>query len=134
LRAGMAAECEGRRVAAGRRAAEEATARSSARRNTVERLVIEAAEREIEDGEALFDVFEALEERLEQDEAYQGLERLPLRETVERLCADLLLSPDWSRWECEGWTPKPPYFRPAASIFRRPSREPLVPLAAHRRE
>ncbi|HEX4742842.1 MAG TPA: hypothetical protein VH353_16060, partial [Caulobacteraceae bacterium] len=62
-----------------------------------------------------------------QDEAYQDLERLPLRETVERLCADLQLAPDWSRWEGEGWTPEEPFFRPKVSIWRRPSRKPLPP-------
>jgi hypothetical protein len=142
LRAGVIAEREARRVAASRRAADEAAAQSRHHRNTVERLVIEAAEREIEDGEALFGVFAALEERLEEDEAYQDLERLPLRETVKRLCADLQLTPDWSRWEGEGWTPEPPFFRPPASVWRHPRREPRWPLhagatdgpLAHRRE
>ena len=127
LRAGVVVEREARRVQARNRAADEAVARSQARSETVERLVFEAAEREIEDLDALNDVLEALEERLEQDEAYQDLERAPLRETVERLCADLELSPDWSRWEGEGWAPEEPFSRPKASIWRRPSRKPLPP-------
>jgi hypothetical protein len=127
LSAGVVAEREARRVAARNRAADEAMARREAREETVERLVFEAAEREIEDEEALNDVLAALEERLEQDEAYQDLERAPLRETVERLCADLQLTPDWNRWEGEGWTPQEPFFRPRASIWRRPSSKPILP-------
>jgi hypothetical protein len=142
LRAGVVAEREERRLEAGRHAAAEAAARRKAHGERVQSLVIEAAEREIEDGEALFGVFEALEERLEEDEAYKDLERLPLRETVERLCADLQLTPDWSRWDGEGWTPEAPFYRPPASVWRQPRRKPRWPLDAgatdgpivHRRE
>jgi hypothetical protein len=127
LRAGVVAECEARRAHARNRAAADAAARSAGRRDTVERLVIEAAEREIDDDEALNDVLEALEERLADDEAYQDLDRAPLRETVERLCADLQLTPDWSQWEGEAWTPAPPFSRPKTSIWACPSRTPLRP-------
>jgi hypothetical protein len=127
LRAGITAEREARRVANCNRASAEAASRSHARREAVERLVIEAAEREIDDEEALNDVLEALEERLADDEAYEDLDRAPLRETVERLCADLQLTPDWSQWEGEGWTPAPPFSRPKTSIWARPSRMPLRP-------
>jgi hypothetical protein len=126
LRAGVVAEREARRVEAGRRAAIEAEARSKARRDTVERLVTEAAEREIEDDDSLGAVMEALEERLEEDEAYWDLDRMPLREAVERLCADLELTPDWSQWDGEGWPPKPPFSRPRFSMWTRPSRTPLL--------
>jgi hypothetical protein len=125
LRAGVVAEREARRVEARNRAADDAEARRRSHGEKIERLVIEAAEREIEDEEALGGVLEALDERLDQDEAYQDLDRLPLRETVERLCADLQLTPDWSRWEGEGWTPEEPFYRPRASIWVRPSRGPL---------
>jgi hypothetical protein len=127
LRAGVAAEVKARRVADCNRAAAQASARREARHEAVERLVTEAAEREIEDEEALNDVLEALEERLHEDEAYLDLEQAPLRETVERLCADLQLTPDWSQWEGEGWTPAPPFSRPKTSIWARPSRMPLRP-------
>jgi hypothetical protein len=69
---------------------------------------------------------EALEERLEEDEAYWDLDRMPLREAVERLCADLELTPDWSQWDGEGWPPKPPFSRPRFSMWTRPSRTPLL--------
>jgi hypothetical protein len=125
LLAGEAAKVEVRRAEAKRRAAEEERARSDRHRNEVERLVGEAAEREAEDEAALDGVLEALEQRLEQDDAYWDLDQMPLREAVERLCADLELTPDWSRWEGEGWTPKPPFSRFRFSPWARPSRTPL---------
>jgi hypothetical protein len=144
LRAGVAVEREARRVEAGRRAAVEAEARSKSHRDTVERLVIEAAEREVEDDDSLGDVMDALEKRLEEDEAYWDLDQMPLREAVERLCADLELNPDWSQWGDAGWPPKPPFSRFKFSVWGRPSRTPLGDLddgapqigsvLAHRRE
>jgi hypothetical protein len=127
LRAGIAAECEARRVVADRRAAEDAAKRSRRRRDTVEGLVVEAAEREVEDEEALWNIMRALEERLDEDGAYQDLEIAPLREIVERLCADLELTPDWSRWEGEGWGPDSLFSRSRFSPWGRPSRRPLRP-------
>jgi hypothetical protein len=130
LGAGVAAEAEARRVAARKRVADAAATESRGRRDKVERLVFEAAEREIDDDEVFGDVIEALEERLEQDEAYQDLDQAPLREIVERLCADLELTPDWSHWVGEGWAPPEPFFRPKLSVWRRPSRRPLFRLEA----
>jgi hypothetical protein len=139
LLAGEAHKAEARRVAARDRAHAEAVAQSSHHRHEVERLVHEAAEREAEDEEALDSILEALEERLDHDEAYWDLDDMPVREAVERLCADLELTPDWSRWENEGWTPQaPPFSRFKFSIWSRPSRTPLRPFndvpLAHRRE
>ena len=128
LRAGVAAECEARRVQARDRAAAEAEARGKAHRDAVERLVLEAAEREVEDDASLGVVLEALEERLEEDDAYWDLDQMPLREAVERLCADLELTPDWSLWDGEGWPPKPPFSRSRFSPWVRPSRRPLRDL------
>ncbi|HEY2051992.1 MAG TPA: hypothetical protein VGH03_21840 [Caulobacteraceae bacterium] len=137
LRAGVAAEVEARRVVARNRAREEARARRDNHRDEVERLVWEAAEREAEDEAALDSVLEALEERLTDDEAYWDLDQMPVREAVQRLCADLELTPDWSLWEGEGWTPQPPFSRGRFSLWSRPSRTPLRPhedLRAHPRE
>ena len=125
LLAGEAAKVEVRCAEASYRAAEEARVRSDHHRNEVERLVSEAAEREVEDLDALNGVLRALDERLHEDDAYWDLDQLPLRETVERLCADLELTPDWSRWEGEGWTPTPPFTRSRFSLWGRPSRTPL---------
>ena len=54
---------------------------------------------------------EALDRRLAVDPAGVDLDALPLRETVERICADLGVAPDWSRWDAGDWTmglPSPP--------------------------
>jgi hypothetical protein len=83
-------------------------------------LVLDVAERESADSEAFEALEEALEERLDMDEAYWDLGGRPLRQTVERLCHDLGLSPDWSRWADEGWAGDPP-IRSRFSPFNQPS-------------
>ena len=122
LQAGVAREAEARRAETVRRAAEAETARRAARRDSVRDLVIEAAEREISDVEALCALEDALNERLEDDLAYEDLEGPPLREIVGRLCADLELAPDWRRWTGEGWARRPPFERPQDSPFVCPGR------------
>ena len=91
-------------------------------------LVTHVMRAEIDNKEVLYDCQEALEERLEEDEAYESYAERPLRETVERLCADLGLSPDWSLWPddgCEeGWALPPSPRRPPHSIFNQPRRTP----------
>jgi hypothetical protein len=101
-------------------------------------LVANVAEREIGDIESFHDFHEAMEERLKEDEAYLDCAGQPLRETVERLCHDLGLHPDWSRWDGEGWEPGYAPLRPSFSIFNQPSPTPLLrvdppgtPRAAH---
>jgi len=91
-------------------------------------LVVEAAEAEgeFEDAEALGAFMDAVEERLEHDEAYTNCELRPLRETVERLCKDMCVTPDWSRWDGEGWSPDYVALRPPYSPFNRPSRRRLL--------
>ena len=96
-------------------------------------LMAHALDAEIDDDEVLKGCYEAIEERLEEDEAYEGFADKPLRETVERLCADLGLTPDWSLWTedgCpegrgEGWAFPPSAPRPAHSIFNQPRRTPF---------
>jgi hypothetical protein len=85
--------------------------------------VIEETESEADYGELL----EALEERLFIDPAYIRCELRPLRESVQRLCHDLMLDPDWSRWSGEGWVKDDaPPKRPPWSCFNTPSRVPLL--------
>jgi len=93
----------------------------------VRELVAEAAEFEIADAYEFAGRYYALRERLDEDSAYKDLSERPLREIVERLCKDLMISPDWSRWDGEGWTrqegaPK----RTRYSIFNQPSAVPLL--------
>ena len=47
---------------------------------------------------------EALDRRLTVDPAGVDFDALPLRKTVERICAALGVTPDWSRWEAGDWT------------------------------
>ena len=118
-----------RALIAGEAAAAE-TRRAQRREATEEKvlnLVGHAMAAEIDDEKALEACYEALGERLVEDEAYEGYAERPLRETVERLCADLGLTPDWSLWsdEDEAWVFPPPARRPAHSIFNQPSRTPF---------
>ena len=73
-----------------------------ARIERIRELVLSVADAEIEDDRAFDSLYDDLDERLEEHEADIEAGR-PLRETVERLCKDLALSPDWSRWGGEGW-------------------------------
>jgi len=124
LRAGLPAEIKTRRVEAVRRATVEAEKRGVVHRAKVRRLVVDVVDREVESPDAHDDLTSALDERLEYDEAYADLERLPLCETVQKLCNDLQLTPDLRRWTGEGWAPEP-FFRSKCSPFWRPGRKPL---------
>jgi hypothetical protein len=97
--------------------------------------VMDAETETREDFEGLF---EAMEERLLEDEAYVDLLERPLRDIVEQLCKDLTLEPDWSLWEGEGWIEGAMPVRARHSPFINPSRrrilgpdgEPIVTPAA----
>ncbi|MEO8926384.1 MAG: hypothetical protein ABI306_04400 [Caulobacteraceae bacterium] len=125
LQAGEATAEASRREAAIRRA-EAAKARSrQVAEHEVRAVVAQAIVAEIEGDEALDDCYDALDERLEDDESYEDLADKPLRQTVERLCADLGLSPDWSAWsDDDGWAEPGKFGRPAHSLFNQPSQGP----------
>jgi hypothetical protein len=79
-------------------------------------LVLEVAETEseIEGGDAFMRLFDAMAGHLGDDETYGDFHDRPVRETVERLCRDLKLEPDWTRWDGEEWIRDPglpPYSR-----------------------
>jgi hypothetical protein len=122
LKAGIVQEKEEERT----RTAKSRKAAVEAREYKVRALVIEAAEAEIDDVEAFQQLFEALEERLGEDEAYEGFGERPLGETVERLCADLKLNPDWRHWDGQGWIRNGPRARPRWSEFNQPSAKPIL--------
>jgi len=89
-----------REAAEAGRARQEAEAQRKARvERIVERLIRAEAADEAE-GERLAD--EAYE-RLEDDDIYGELAARPLSETIARICADLGLSPDWTRLAEEAW-------------------------------
>ena len=90
------------------------------------RLVVDVIDREAPDADDWENLADALDERLLFDQAYAGLDDRPLRDVVERLCADLGLDPDWDRWAGDGWAPPPPFSRPLHSPFAAPSRRPVL--------
>jgi hypothetical protein len=127
LRAGVVRKREKEKKRAARRHEAAAAKEAREREVKVRELVAEAAEAEIPDVYEFAQRYDALRERLEEDSAYKDLSERPLRETVERLCKDLMISPDWSRWDGEGWTreegaPK----RTRYSVFNQPSALPLL--------
>ncbi len=74
------------------------------------------------------ELMEALDERFGEDDAYLDIEDRPLRQTVERLCKDLGLSPDWSRWIGDDWIADDgPAKRSHWSVFNTSSRTRLYP-------
>jgi hypothetical protein len=103
-----------------------AEARRTAARDRVNALVNDVIDREAETIEASIDLEDALNQRLDRDEAYEDLENLPLGATIERLCEDLGLKPDWRLWTGEGWIKSNPVVRQRCSPFNRKSRKPLV--------
>ncbi len=111
-----------------------AKARREARKEQVRELVMEVIDREATDREDHENLSLALEQRLSFDPAYTDIDSLPLRETVERICADLTITPDWSRWEAGRWKPRNETFQPAwrgrDGPVPRPHEVPTVALAA----
>ena len=53
--------------------------------------------------------------------AYVDLDTLELRKLVERICADLRITPPWDRWQAEAWLP------PTSDVVDHPG-EPPPPL------
>jgi hypothetical protein len=130
LVAGVAVEREKHREETARRVAEAAEARQKAAKEKVyDRVlkVILAQDLEDPDGTESWGLAEALDERLDEDDAYMDLADRPLREVVERLCADLCIEPDWSRWTGDDWAARPFPSRPKWSEFNTPSRKKLLP-------
>jgi hypothetical protein len=127
LKAGVVRKRKKEAKRAARRHEAAAAKEAEERVEKVRELVAEAAEAEIPDAYEFAGRYFALRERLDEDSAYKDLSERPLREIVERLCKDLMISPDWSRWDGEGWikeegAPK----RTRYSIFNQPSAAPLL--------
>src|SRR5579859_2786230 len=103
--------------------------RAEARKERVIEQVHMVIAREAESEGDSCDLLAALDERLNDDIDYINIDERPLREAVERICKDLDLKPDWSRWTDDGW-PEDPLavlgVRPPWSPFNRPSRTPLL--------
>ncbi len=101
-------------AAARARARDKARARREALKATAREDAADLSDCEMQDRErldrketALLDrdpVIEALDRRLTVDPAGVDFDTLPLRRTVERICAALGVTPDWRRWEAGDWT------------------------------
>jgi hypothetical protein len=120
LKAGLTRARAEERAHAAERARIAAAKDREARIERVRDLVLNVADAEIEDNDAFDNIYDALDERLELDEANLDCAGRPLRETVERLCRDLALSPDWSRWAGEGWIVDDAPALPRLSMFTQP--------------
>ncbi|HLZ84268.1 MAG TPA: hypothetical protein VKQ54_11935 [Caulobacteraceae bacterium] len=129
LRAGEAKIHEGRRQKREARDLSASIERSQARQERVIEQVHMVIAREAESEGDSCDLLAALDERLNDDIDYIDIDSRPLREAVERICKDLDLKPDWSRWTDNGW-PEDPLavlgVRPPWSPFNQPSRTPLL--------
>jgi rubrerythrin len=120
LIAGEVTAAETRRPQAADRAANCERRRREAKDATVRALVTQAILAEVDDYKVREQLRELLTEVLKDSEAHEGYADAPLRETVERLCADLRLTPDWSQWTEEGWALPLKRRRPAPVIFNQP--------------
>jgi hypothetical protein len=118
LKAGVVRERAEEKVRAAERARVRAAEEQEARVEWVRDLVLCVAETEVPDLDAFENVFEALDRELELDEVGFGYADRPLREWVERLCRDVGLHPDWSRWTDEGWDLDDVPVRPGFDAFR----------------
>ncbi len=106
LRAGEISIRAARRQDREERASRAQDRRDAATRDKVSEQVRMVIHSESESETESDDLLDALEERLSDDIVYIDVEDQPLREAVERLCGDLGLKPDWSRWTDDGW-PEP---------------------------
>ncbi len=125
MRAGVSQIRQRERVESEQFARAAAEKRQVARFDQVRNCVTPLFEAEAETPEQLDDFYSAIEQRLEEDPAYDDLDASPLREIVERLCVDLCLNPDWSRWTGEGWSAEDRPSRPRCSRFNQPSSRPI---------
>jgi hypothetical protein len=130
------ARAKAEEVAAAR---DKARARREARLTEMREQALKSVASERPDGEgekpALAErdpVVEALNRRLTVDPAGVDFDDLQLRETVMRICADLNIAPDWSRWEAGEWNaieappPKPVQTPPTPTIAPKVRPPPLV--------
>ena len=128
LRALQSGQFQARKTECKPREKSDVRERCNAARAIVDNRVSAAIDREALNEADFCGLMEALEERFGEDEAYIDLEDRPLRQTVERLCGDLGLSPDWSRWVGDDWVADAgPPKRSHWSVFNTPSRKPLNP-------
>lgn len=71
------------------------------RRRRITACLWDAINEKATDAEAADDLCAAVQERLIEGETYDEFLFRPFRESVEAVCRDLGLQPDWSRWDDE---------------------------------
>ena len=111
---------------AARRAAAETKARHDAGVAKAREILHDIVERESETLTEYENLTEALDERLENDEAYAHLEDTALDYVVLTICKDLGIDPNRHVWSGPGVPPRPPLSRPKYSVFTTPGRNPRL--------
>ncbi len=107
----------------------------SAHRNQVRDAIYNVMNREITDLIPAQTMLDTLYERLTEGERYDTIIHRPFRETVEAICNDLGLHPDWSLWTGEGFAPLPEHRRKQWEFLWAPTRKrPPDPPEPQRRE
>ena len=85
----------------------------SAHRNKIRDAVFDVINHEVVDVMVAQEALAHLYERLTEGEQYDRIVFRPLKETVEAICSDLGLRPDWTYWTDDGWSataPSPRYY------------------------
>ena len=126
LHAGETTAREERHVERKRREDGAQDEKSAMTRDRIFDRVFTVIDREAKTDDERWDLLDALKERLDMDSAYEDAEQRPLNETVERLCNDLRLEPNWAYWTGEDWTPEYKLRRPRCSVLNKQSRKPLL--------
>lgn len=126
LHVGETAAREERRVERKRREDEAEDEKSAMTRDRIYDRVATVIDREAKTDDERWDLFDALKERLDMDCAYEDMEDRPLNETVARLCNDLRLDPDWTRWTGDDWAAEYQLRRPRCSLLNNKSGRPLL--------
>ncbi len=105
-------------------AKQRARARREARREKIRELVMQVIDREAADAKDHERLSLDLDTRLGFGPVWTDIDRLPLRRTVQRLCAALRIAPDWSRWKAGIWNPPEPPSRPDEPPVQRSGETP----------
>jgi hypothetical protein len=116
--------------------------RRSRRKGQLERVVKDAIQHEAKERDAAvkgedfdrsfdaFDLRKALSERLEDEDIERDLDRRPLSELIARICRDLGITPEWSRWQNAFWALEEARQKPPGSPYAAPPPAPEAPRSA----
>jgi hypothetical protein len=93
----------------------------------IRRAVEETIEATYDDPDEVERLTDALTERLEEDEFFEGRFQWPISETIAMICQDLGLDPDWGRWEKRRWARHEAETSPRGSPYATYVHQPLLP-------